>query len=195
MLNDSRSEHELLLDPRRCAVLVIDVQSAFADYVPEFDALVDRIALLLRIATRLGVPCAASEQYPRGLGSTDERLLHATAGPLPTVSKLAFAACAADGWDALPAAVRDAEQVVLCGIEAHVCVRQTALALLRDGRAVHVAVDAVASARMLHRDVALRELVRAGARETTVEQAAFDWLRRAGTMQFRDVQSILLESD
>lgn len=189
----SAPDHPALLDRHRCAVLVIDVQSAFASYVPEFDAVVARGGLLLRIARRLGVPCAASEQYPRGLGGTVDALHVASGGELPTVDKVAFAACAAEGWAGLPAAVRDAQQVVLVGIEAHACVRQTALALLQDGRDVHIVVDAVASARPLHRDVAVRELSRAGVRETTVEQAAFDWLRAAGTEEFRDVQSLLLE--
>lgn len=186
-------DHPALLDRHRCAVLVVDMQQAFASHVPGFGALVERAALLLRIARRLGVPCAASEQYPRGLGGTADPLRVAAGGELPTIDKVAFAACATDGWSALPPVVRDAEQFVLVGIEAHVCVRQTALALLEAGRDVHVAVDAVASALPLHRDVALRALARAGARETTVEQAAFDWLRAAGTDEFRDVQALLLE--
>lgn len=190
MLNDE--PHPTLLDREHSAVLVVDVQGAFASYIDGFDELVERAGLLLRIATLLGVPVAASEQYPRGLGSTVEPLVTAAGGALATFGKVEFAASTAASWQTLPSIVRDAHQFVLVGIEAHVCVRHTALALHAAGRQVHVAVDAIGSARTLHRDVAIRELTRAGIVETSVEQAAFDWLRRAGTPEFQAVQRLLI---
>jgi nicotinamidase-related amidase len=173
-------------------VLVVDVQEAFAPVVAGFDAMVDRIALLVRGARLLGVPVGASEQYPHGLGPTVGQVVDAAGGHLDRVEKLEFDATSAADWQRLPAAVREAEQVVLAGIEAHVCVRHTAVALLAAGRDVHVCVDAIGSRIPLHREVALRELVRAGARETTVEQVLFDLVGAAGTDEFRALQRLLL---
>jgi nicotinamidase-related amidase len=190
MLNEA--SHPALLDRSRSAVLVVDVQTAFADHIHGFAELVEQTVLLLRIAAVLGVPIAATEQYPKGLGSTVVEIVEAAGPGLETFDKLAFSACAAPGWQSLPPAVRDADQLIVVGIEAHVCVRQTTLGLLAAGRDVHVAVDAIGSSRPQRRDVALRELVRAGARETTVEQAAFDWMRSAEVPEFRAVQQLLV---
>ena len=184
----------LMLDRSRSALLVIDMQRAFHTHVPGFFELVDRAALLVRGATIMGVPIAVSQQYPKGLGPTVPGITDALPEDAATFDKLEFSACDAEAWTRdVPAAIRDAEQFVLVGIEAHVCVRQTALALLAQGREVFVAVDAVGSRSDLHRDVSLRELARASARETTVEQVLFDWLRRAGTQEFKDVQRLLLD--
>jgi nicotinamidase-related amidase len=182
----------LKLDPARTAVLVIDMQRAFHTHVPHLFALSDRIRLLLSGALRLDVPIAYTEQYPQGLGHTVASIVELLPDDTPHIEKLEFSACDAPSWGELPTTIRDAEQFVVVGIEAHVCVRHTALSLLDAGREVYVPVDGVASHSDLHRDVSLRELSRAGARETTVEQVLFDWLGRAGTAEFRDVQRLLL---
>lgn len=185
----SGHKHEALLDRSRSAVFVIDVQEAFRDYVAGFDAMAANIRLLTDAAERLAVPIAASEQYPKGLGATVPEL-ELPAGAA-SFDKVEFAACDTSSWDELPNEVRGADQFVLVGLEAHVCVRHTALALLAAGRDVHVVVDAVASRTDLHRDTALAALVQAGARVATVEQVLFDWLGAAGTPEFRDVQDLL----
>jgi nicotinamidase-related amidase len=181
--------HESLLEPTRGAILVIDVQEGFRSHVPDLARIAAQIRLLLAGAELLDVPIAASEQYPQGLGHTIDEV--GLPPGTPICEKVEFAMPSAPGWDRLPAEVRDAQQLVLVGIETHVCVRHTALALLSAGRRVQVVVDAVASHTDPHRDVALRGLEQAGARLTTVEQVLFDWLRTAGTPAFRQVQALL----
>ena len=188
----SHAPHPDRLDRTRSAVLVVDVQGAFAKLVDGFDALVDRTALLVRGARLLGVPVAATEQYPTGLGATVDAVLDAAGERLDRIDKVVFDACAAPAWRELPAAVRDADQLVVAGIEAHVCVRQTSLSLLAAGRDVHLCVDAIGSGAPLHRDVAIRSLARAGARETTAEQALLDWVGAAGSDEFRELQRLLV---
>ncbi len=178
----------------RSAVLVVDMQRAFHTHVPRFFELADRVRVLLAGALRLGVPIACTEQYPAGLGRTVASIVELLPDDTPYLDKVAFSALRAQGWDELPAAVRDAEQVVVVGIEAHVCVRHTALDLLAAGREVFVAVDGVASRSDLHRDVSVRELTRAGAHEATIEQVLFDWLGEAGKPEFKDVQRLLVDS-
>lgn len=187
MLTSSR--HAATLDVGRTAVVVIDVQESFRGYVPDLETIAANIRLLLAAASVCHVPVAASEQYPQGLGATVPEV--GLPEGVPVVDKLEFAACAAPGWAELPTEVRDASQFVLVGIEAHVCVRHTALALLAVGREVHVAVDAVASHTAVHRDTSMSALEQAGARLTTVEQVLFDWLGAAGTPVFREVQALL----
>lgn len=169
------------------------MQRGFHTHVPGFFELADQIRLLVRGAALLGVPIACSQQYPQGLGPTVAGIVEALPDSAVTFDKVEFSVVDSLAWAELPASVREAEQFVLVGIEAHVCIRHTALALLDRGRGVHVCADAVGSRSALHRDVSLRELSRAGARETTVEQVLFDWLRVAGTPEFKDMQGLLKE--
>jgi nicotinamidase-related amidase len=192
LIGPGMRSHPNLLDRAQSALVVVDVQEAFRGYVAGFDSIVAQIRLLAAGAARLGVPIAWSEQYPSGLGSTVPELageIHPSVGT--TFDKLAFAAPLAPSWNKLPERLRDARQYVVVGIEAHVCVRQTALALRAAGCEVHVPVDAVASHTEQHRDVALAALDQAGVHLATVEQVLFDWLREAGTPEFKDVQALL----
>ncbi|MCW2949415.1 MAG: isochorismatase hydrolase [Thermoleophilia bacterium] len=184
-----------LLGRERTAVFVIDVQERFRPHIHEFDALARSIRLLVEAATVLGVPTAYSEQYPEGLGATVDEIRDVMPEGAASFAKLEISSAAAAGWSQLPSEIRDAEQLVLVGIEAHVCVRQTALDLLHQGRSVHVPVDAVSSRGVLERDTAVRDMERSGARIATVEQVLFDWLGVAGSPEFRAVQSLIRARD
>ncbi|MCW2974701.1 MAG: isochorismatase hydrolase [Thermoleophilia bacterium] len=184
-----------LLGRERSAIFVIDVQERFRPHIAGFAELVASIRLLVEGARLLGVPVAYSEQYPQGLGPTVAELLDVMPDSAASFEKVEISAAAAPGWVELPAGVRDAEQLVLVGIEAHVCVRQTALDLLHQGRSVHVPVDAISSRSMQARDVAQRDMARAGAHLATVEQVLFDWLGVAGTDEFRAVQGLIKARD
>jgi nicotinamidase-related amidase len=172
------------------ALLVIDVQEKLLAAIPQAPALLLNLTLLLDVARRLDVPVLATEQYPKGLGPTAaavaERL---PAGP---PAKVAFSCVA------VPEVVAGLQQggrsaVLLAGIEAHVCVLQTALDLLGRGLTVFVAADAVASRYEVDRDIALRRLERAGAVLTTAETAAFEWLGTAAAPQFKAVSTLVQE--
>lgn len=189
----SGMRHPGILDRAHCAVLVIDVQEGFRDYVPQIAHITPAIQLLLRAAERMGLPIAWSEQYPKGLGRTISELTDLLPADGKPLEKVTFAACDNPEWDDLPAPVRAAHQFLIVGVEAHVCVRQTALALASGGREISIAVDAVASHDALHCDTALAALAREGVRLTTVEQAIFDLLGEAGTPEFRDVQQLVID--
>ena len=180
-----------LLGRDRSAVLVVDVQERFRGHVAGFEQMVAAIRLLLQGAALLGVPVAWSEQYPQGLGHTVAELLEVMPEGSASFEKLEISSVASPAWRELPPAVRDAEQLIVVGIEAHVCVRQTVLGLLEQHRSVHVPLDAIASRGALEREVAIDAMVRAGAHATTVEQVLFDWLGVAGTPEFKAVQGLL----
>jgi nicotinamidase-related amidase len=176
------------LDRSRTALVVVDVQEAFRSAVLDFEQVARNVATLVRGARILGLPTIVTEQYPKGLGHTVAEVsehLHVT-----PIEKVAFSAVDADGFPgALHGAERD--QVLLCGIEAHVCVNQTAQDLIADGREVHVAQDAVSSRSAENRALGLHRMERSGALATSVETALFELLRQAGTPEFKEVQALV----
>ena len=176
------------LDRSRAALVVVDVQEGFRPAVLDFADVARSVATLVRGARILALPTFVTEQYPKGLGRTVAEVAeHLDVEP---IEKLSFSACDAEGF---PSALRDArrDQVLLCGIESHVCVNQTAQDLIRDGLEVHVAQDAVSSRTKENRDLGLHKMERSGAMVTSVETALFELLRAAGTPEFKEVQALV----
>ena len=174
-----------VLDRGRAALVIVDVQEAFRPAVREFETVAAGVASLIRGARILGLPVVVTEQYPKGLGATVPEVAEHLDGIEP-IAKVSFSAAAADGFDL---GARD--QVLVCGIESHVCVSQTAHALLDQGVEVHVARDAVTSRSEENRELGLHKMETAGAIVTSVEAALFELLGAAGSEEFKRVQSLL----
>lgn len=174
-----------VLDRARAALVVVDVQEAFRPAVREFEQTVAGAAKLIQGARTLGLPVVVTEQYPRGLGNTVPEVSEHLDGIEP-IEKVCFSAAQADSFD-----LDGRDQVLLCGIEAHVCVSQTAHDLLERGVDVHVARDAVTSRTRDNRDVGLHKMERAGAVVTSVETALFELVGAAGTDEFKQVQRLV----
>jgi nicotinamidase-related amidase len=170
-------------------LLVIDVQEKLMAKIPPAQTLVRNIAFLIDGARLLGVPVRATEQYPRGLGTTVPEL----AQRLPErADKVEFSCCAVPGMvegfrkEARP-------KVVLTGIETHVCVQQTALDLLAQDFRVYIPVDAVASRVELDHEYALRRLEKAGAILTSAETCVFEWVATSKHPAFKEVSRLVQE--
>jgi nicotinamidase-related amidase len=177
------------LDRSRAALVVVDVQEAFRPAVLDFERVVANVAVLVQGARVLGLPALVTEQYPKGLGRTVPEVAEHLEDVEP-IEKVCFSAVQADGFSrALHGARRD--QVLLCGIEAHVCVSQTAEDLLAEGIEVQVAQDAVTSRTTENRTLGLHKMERSGATVTSVETALFELLREAGTPEFKQVQALI----
>jgi nicotinamidase-related amidase len=177
------------LDRARAALVVVDVQEAFRPAVLDFERVAANVATLVRGARILGLPTLVTEQYPKGLGRTVPEVAEHLDAVEP-IEKVCFSAVQADGFSrGLQEQRRD--QVVLCGIESHVCVNQTAEDLLADGVEVHVAQDAVTSRTEENRALGLHKMERSGATVTSVETALFELLRQAGTPEFKEVQALV----
>lgn len=180
----------MLMSADLCVLVVVDVQERLLPAMAEPAAVEAGVARLMRAARRLGVPMLVTEQYPKGIGPTVASLA-ALCTPGERVEKIHFS-CADEP------AVRDAlslvaprRQAVLCGIEAHVCVLQSALGLAADGWEVFVAADAVSSRRAGDRDAGLARLAANGVQVVTGEMVLFEWLRRAGSDEFRDLLKLI----
>ncbi|MGZ5332411.1 MAG: isochorismatase family protein [Solirubrobacterales bacterium] len=174
------------LDPKRAALIVVDVQEAFRKAVPEFEDVAAASAVLVRGADAVGIPITVTEQYPKGLGATVEEVAGHLPGDVTPLEKLRFSAAEADGFD-----LAGRDQALVCGIETHVCVNQTVLDLIDQGVEVHVARDAVGSRTAENRELGLAKMEGAGAVVTSVETALFELLGGSDHEAFKQVQALV----
>jgi nicotinamidase-related amidase len=179
----------MLMTAEKSALLVVDVQERLLPHIHDWQTLLENVSWLVRVAGRIGVPVLASEQYPKGLGHTDGSL--AKLIPAGSVAeKLHFSCVAADCLSGLAGC--DRPQVIVCGIESHVCVLQTSLELRGQGREVFVVADAVGSRDPENKALALARMRAHGIEVVAREMVAFEWLRQAGTPLFREVSKEFL---
>ncbi len=174
----------MLIDAARSRLLVIDMQERLLPAIHDRDSVIANTGWLVRVAMRLGVPVAALEQYPKGLGRT-EASLRALVPAEAIAAKVHFSGVAAHCLPNVPG--NDRVQAVIAGVETHVCVLQTALDLAASGKSVFVVADCVGSRRASDRDLALARLRQEGVRIVSREMVAFEWLREAGTPLFREI--------
>jgi nicotinamidase-related amidase len=189
------SPDDLRINRTRAALLIVDFQERLAAAMApgEIAATERNILLLLEMARRLHLPVVVSEQYPRGLGPTVPALRAALEEPglaLEKVEKLEFGC--ADSPEFVEIQRRlGRDQWIVCGMEAHVCVYQTARGLVATGARVHVPADAVVSRAPTNARIGLELCSRAGAIVTCTETVVFDALRRAGSDEFRALSRLL----
>lgn len=190
----------LALSRRRAALLVVDIQERLVPAMSEEIAgrVIRNTSILIDAAARLGLPIVVSQQYPKGLGATLPAIeaaisaaLAATPGAaIHRFDKLEFSAAAAPAFGAL-APMLGRDQWIVTGMEAHVCVYQTARDLALRGAAVHVVADAVCSRTKANWRLGLGLAERAGAIATSTEVCVFDLLGRAGTDEFRTLSKAI----
>jgi nicotinamidase-related amidase len=174
----------VLLERTACTLLVVDLQQRLLPHIHEGERALSHSVWLVRLAQRLEVPVLATEQYPDGLGPTVPALRRLL-GPDDILEKVHFSALADGGLQ--QRAQWQARQFVVAGVESHVCVLQTALDLLEAGKQVFVLADAVASRDPANRDLGVQRLRQCGAEIVAREMVAFEWLGRAATDEFREV--------
>jgi nicotinamidase-related amidase len=173
----------MLLKSDNSVLLVIDVQERLLPHIHGGAEVVDHTGWLIRLAGRVGVPVLSTEQYPKGLGPTHAGI--AALLPWPPAQKMHFSCVASGALASEPAFAKT--QFVLCGIEAHVCVLQTAVDLRAMGREVFVVNEATGSRRASDKTLALERLRAHGAEIVSREMVAFEWLHESGTPLFKDV--------
>ena len=188
-----------LLDAYRTTLIVIDVQEKLIPTICYGERIVDKIVRLGDAARLFDVPRIVTEQYPRGLGKTIATL---AAPPLEKGSPLqdsvhekttfSLRGCE-DLWTALTTGKR--RRVLLCGIETHICVLQSALDLVAGGLDVTVVVDAVGSRNELDHEIGLRRLERAEVRLVTTEMVLFEWCRDSRHPAFKEMQALVRQME
>ena len=180
--------HKNILDITRCALVVIDVQDGFQKLIPDFDPTAENIATAVRGFTILNVPILVTEQYPKGLGPTIQTVKDALPEGTQIIEKTAFSSCGAASF---VERLKDVEQVIICGLETHICVSQTAHDLIDRGFQVHVLTECVCS-RFAHAKAAgLAKMQAAGVIPSSIEMAFFELMRDSKHADFKAVQQLI----
>ncbi|WP_298232178.1 isochorismatase family protein [uncultured Azohydromonas sp.] len=175
-----------------CALVLVDYQARLMPAIHDASAVVATAVRLAQAARVLEIPVLGTEQNPAGLGPNAQQV-KALCGR--TVSKTHFNACADGLVEALHGAKASCDQVVVAGCEAHVCMLQTALGLLRAGKQVWVVENASGSRRPSDHAAAMRRLAAAGATIVTHEMVLFEWLDDCKHPRFKEVLELIKAAD
>ena len=183
----------MLISRDKSQLLVVDVQDKLLDAMSGKTRSVERCVRLIQAAKALEIPITVSEQYPRGLGPTVDAIRFVLPNSASVMDKVEFSCVKNDAIrDRLHALRRQGrQQVVICGIEAHVCVMQTAIDLENCGFDAFVVADAVSSRSKTSKRLALARLSKAVADIVDSEMVLFEWLGRAGTPEFKQLQALV----
>ena len=178
------------LDAENAVLVVIDIQERLVPSMPQdiYLHLRDSVGMLVSGADLLGVPVVTTEQYPQGIGHTVPELAEACKGTV--VEKVSFGCC---GEPNFMAALKETgrTQVIITGMEAHVCVYQTVLGLLEEGYHVHLVRDAICSRNKVDYLAGVANARQAGAVVTTVETLLFQMLQKSTHVQFRAMSKLI----
>lgn len=190
--DETKLRSPLLLDKNRSILVVIDVQEKLMPHIKSRDVITWNLQRLLTAAELFQIPIRASEQYPRGLGATVEplrqHLNNAIGAPLTEKSMFSCREC--EQWLA-EATCLERPQIVITGIETHVCVLQSAFDFMAAGFDVFLVVDAVGSRYRLDHRTALTRISQSGGNLITTESVLFEWCERSGTPEFKQVSELV----
>ena len=178
-----------LLKLEQTALLIIDIQERILPVINNFQLVVNNTLKLIKGFKVLGLPIYFTEQYPKGLGPTTRIILDELGGIKP-FDKMTFS-CSGAGELFDEFKKKNLSQIVVCGIEAHVCVQQTVLDLVENNIQVNLAADAVSSRKEMDYQTALERMRVHGTEVTTTESILFELLNVCGTPQFKEVSKIV----
>lgn len=184
---DTTEAARKLLDAAACALIVVDIQEKLLPPIFNKEAMVRNSQLLIRLAKILSIPALVTTQYSKGLGSTVPEIASLLAD-LRSIDKMEFGCFGSEEFrSSLKKLPGNRNTVLLCGMEAHICVTQTALGALNDGYLVHVASDAVGSRSESNWKIGLDRMRAAGAVISSTEMMMYELLRCSGTPQFKEL--------
>lgn len=175
------------LEPEQCALIVVDIQEKLLPPIWQKEQMLRNSQLLIRLARILKIPALITTQYAKGLGNTTPEIASLLPDSAP-IDKLMFSCFGSDVFCSLLKRLPGQRTtVLLCGMEAHICVMQTALAALREGYLVHVASDAVSSRTESNWRIGLDRMRDAGAVISSAEMMIYELLRSSGAPAFREM--------
>jgi nicotinamidase-related amidase len=181
--------HPRLLNRDDSLLLIIDVQESFRKAIPDFANLTRDISILVEVSKILKMPVVVTEQYPEGLGRTVPELA-ACLGQHERFEKKSFSCCQQEQLRTHLSSL-GRKQVIVTGIESHVCVNQTVHDLLLMNYAPHLIVEAISSRASKNKEIGIEKMVAAGATLSSLETAIFELLIEAGTENFKAIQRLI----
>src|ERR1043165_2609493 len=182
--------HKHTLDPAHTALAIIDMQEGFRSHISDFAETAARIALVAHAAQLLKLPVIVTEQYPKGLGHTANEIKAVLPDDLNVIEKTAFSSCGAQSFEA-ELENSKALHVLVCGIEAHICVNQTTHDLLERGYRVHLLTDYITARSISNKQIAFAKMQQSGAVPSSTEMALFELMRDARHEQFKAIQKLI----
>ena len=176
---------------KQSQLLVIDMQERLVQAMPKHqrDVVIDNIAHLVAAATALDIPIVTTRQYPDGLGDLIPEFQHLSGSDQSSCDKMSFSCCAAPGFEQILQSVDTHKQIIVCGVETHICVLQTVASLLAWGYEVFIATDAVCSRNLTTHQNALHRLASSHANLSCTESIVFEWLGDAEHPAFRELSA------
>ncbi len=183
------NRHEFVATREDCMLLIVDIQQAMLKVIDTWKKVTQKVNQLTQVAETLGIPILLTEQYSKGLGATIPEVSGQISSP-KVFHKEHFSACLESGFLSLIKSYHR-HKIVVVGMEAHVCVLQTGLDLIREGYQLQLVADGVASRTTQNRDIALDLFREAGAVITSAEIVIFQWARGANTEDFRKILPIV----
>jgi nicotinamidase-related amidase len=183
-------QHPNTLILTQSALTVIDMQEAFRTKIPDFSEVAERIATMVKAAKLLQLPIIVTEQYPKGLGHTAAEIVEVLPASTEVIEKTSFSSCGARAFQSQLERAQ-AKQVIVCGIEAHICVNQTVHDLLASAFQVHLLTDCITSRKQTSKEVAIRKMELSGAIPSSLEMVLFEMLRDAKHEQFKAIQGLI----
>lgn len=179
-----------LLETDQTLLLIIDVQEKLINAQFSKEIIAKNTAILAEACNILKIPVIVSEQYPKGLGSTIEQVKNKLASDTAIFEKTSFSCLREDGFKALLKNYNK-KQILVCGMECHVCVHQTVSDLLNEGYEVHIIQDAISSRKEWEYEQGLKRMISSGAVASSVEIALFEFLKGAKHPEFKSVQGLI----
>jgi nicotinamidase-related amidase len=188
----ARSRHNFLCDIEDSCLIIIDVQEKLTSAIP--DKVINRLrkntGILLNAANELNVPVITTAQYPKGLGTTEAFITQNLAESSLTFEKTRFSCLGADGFTKHLSELGK-KQIILTGVEAHICIFQSAIDLGQAGFDVYVVIDAIASREFTSYESALTRLKQANVSLLNTESVLFEWLRDASHEKFKTISKLI----
>lgn len=179
------------LEAGKAVLVVVDIQEKFRQLIHGMDQVMAGTHRLIQFCGELQIPIVVTEHFPRKLGFTISEIRHPLSAFEP-IQKTHFSCCGCPDFNKRLDEI-DRPQIILCGIEAHVCIYQTAADLMRQGKQVVAAVDAISSCSAANREIGLQSLAGMGVQNMGVQMLMFEILHEAGTPEFKAVASLLRE--
>lgn len=178
-----------MLDIKNCCLIVVDVQGKLAQLMYDKQALFKNIQVLIKASKILDIPILWCQQCPDSLGPTIPEIAELLTDDEP-IDKASFSCCIEENFNAKLQALKR-RQVLLCGIEAHVCIYQTAVDLLRKGYEVNVIADAISSRTLDNKNIAISRMAAEGVKISCTEMALFELLKTAEHPQFKQIARLV----
>ncbi len=178
-----------MLDTKKCCLVIVDVQGKLAELMDGKDTVLANIEILIKAAKALDLGIIWCQQYPKALGPTVPQIAELLTGNDP-IDKFSFSCCGHDEFNDKLKELRP-RQIILCGIEAHVCIYQTAADLLDTDYEVHVIADAISSRTPANKEIAIRRMDADGVIISSTEMTLFELLRTAKHEKFKELAKLI----